>query len=255
MNIQLIRNATLRLDYAGVRFLLDPILAEQGAYPGLPGSPNSYRRNPTAGLPVPVQDIVQVDAVIVTHTHQDHWDDAAVALVPKGLPIFTQHVQDQELLQSQGFTDVRLLQEAEFRGVLLTQTPGQHGSDAVMAAAGAILGEVCGVVFTHPEEKKLYVAGDTVWNQYVADSLQQYQPDVVVLNTGDAQISGLGSVTMTKEDVHAVYQAAPQATLIATHLEATNHAMLTRQELQAFAAEQGMTDRLRVPADGESYTF
>ena len=34
MRITEVRNATLRLDFGGVRFLVDPMLAEQGAYPG-----------------------------------------------------------------------------------------------------------------------------------------------------------------------------------------------------------------------------
>jgi L-ascorbate metabolism protein UlaG (beta-lactamase superfamily) len=255
MKIQLIRNATLLLDYAGVQFLIDPMLADQGADPGIPGTPNSHLRNPTVGLTTPVEGLMQVDAVIVTHTHNDHWDKAAQALLPKHLPIFTQHAQDQALIQSQGFTDVRLLEGAEFQGISLTQTPGQHGSDAAIEAAGEILGQVCGVVFRHPEEKTLYVAGDTVWNQQVHDNLQQYQPDIVVLNAGDAQINGLGSIIMNQEDVYQVYQAAPQSTLLACHLESLNHCMLTRQQLRTFAGETGMTNRLLVPEDGESYSF
>ncbi|SFQ68794.1 MBL fold metallo-hydrolase [Hymenobacter arizonensis] len=255
MILQLIRHSTLRLDYAGVKFLVDPMLAEQGAYPGLPGSPNSHLTNPTVGLPVPAENLGQVDAVVVTHTHFDHWDEAAVAQLPKHLPVFTQHAQDQALIQSQGFTDVRLIQGATFNGVSLTQTPGQHGSDAVMAVAGELLGQVCGVVFQHPEEKTLYLAGDTVWNPDVENNLRQYQPQVVVLNAGDNQITGVGSIVMNQEDVLAVHQAAPQATLISTHMESTNHATLSRQQLRAFATEKGIADHLLVPADGEAYTF
>lgn len=255
MHLQLVRHSTLRLDYAGVKFLIDPMFAEQGAYPGLPGTPNSHLSNPTVGLPAPAHEFMQVDAVVVTHTHFDHWDEVAIAQIPKHLPIFTQHAQDQELIQSQGFSNVRLIQGAHVNGVTLTQTPGQHGSDTVMAAAGELLGQVCGVVFTHPEEKTLYIAGDTVWNQDVENNLRQYQPEVVVLNAGDNQISGLGSIVMNQEDVYAVHQAVPQATLISTHMESTNHATLSRQQLRTFAAEKGMADHLLVPADGESYSL
>lgn len=34
MNITHIRNATQRIDYAGKRFLIDPMLADKGAWPG-----------------------------------------------------------------------------------------------------------------------------------------------------------------------------------------------------------------------------
>lgn len=41
MKIQQIRNATLIIEYAGTRFLIDPLLAEKGAYPGFEGTANS----------------------------------------------------------------------------------------------------------------------------------------------------------------------------------------------------------------------
>src|SRR5690348_29781 len=62
-----VRNATLRINYGGVRFLVDPMLADKSTYPGFPGSANSELRNPLVPLPMPVADIIDVDAVIVTH--------------------------------------------------------------------------------------------------------------------------------------------------------------------------------------------
>ena len=117
---------------------------------------NSHLPYPTAALPVPVASLLDVDAVIVTHTHPDHWDEAARTLVPKHLPVFVQHEADRALLASQGFGDVRLLRDAIFQGVTLRQTTGQHGSDAAIGAIGDILGEVCGVVFEHAGEDTLY---------------------------------------------------------------------------------------------------
>ena len=60
---------------------------------------------------------------------------------------------------------------------------------------------------------------------------------------------------MGKEDVATVYQAAPQATLIASHMEAVNHAVLSRQELHTYLTERGMMDRVRIPADGEALSL
>lgn len=38
MNITHIRNATQIIDYAGKKFLIDPMLADKGAWPGFPGT-------------------------------------------------------------------------------------------------------------------------------------------------------------------------------------------------------------------------
>ncbi|MEF9384019.1 MBL fold metallo-hydrolase [Ralstonia solanacearum species complex bacterium KE056] len=257
MKFQQVRNATVIIDYAGTRFLIDPILSPKGTYPAFPGTPNDHLRNPTVDLPIPMESILAIDAVIVTHDHLDHWDDLAKQLIPKDKPLFVQNERDQDAIQAAGFTDVRLLgTDTRFQGVTLAKTSGQHGSDQVMSSPiGQLLGEVSGVVFKHPDEKTVYLAGDTLWNAHVQGSLEQHMPEVVILNAGDAQIVGFGSIIMGKKDVYAVHQAAPQATLIATHMESVNHATLTRAELRTFAAEQGMANHLLVPEDGEICTL
>lgn len=256
MHVQQIRNATLVIAYAGKRFLVDPLLAEQGAYPGFAGTANSHLANPLVGLPVPLSALLDVDAVIVTHLHADHWDEAARRLVPRGLPIFAQNAADAALLRADGFEDVRQFGDgASFEGIALHRTDGQHGSDQVMAVIGERMGEVSGVVFSHPDEPTLYVAGDTVWNGYVEESLAAYKPDVVVLNCGDAQVPGLGAIIMDQHDLAKVAQAAPQATIVASHLEAVNHCVLSRADLRRFLAEQGLSRRVLVPEDGETCSF
>ena len=47
MRITQVRNATLQVDYGGLRFLIDPMLGEKGAYPAFPGTQNSHLDNPT----------------------------------------------------------------------------------------------------------------------------------------------------------------------------------------------------------------
>jgi L-ascorbate metabolism protein UlaG (beta-lactamase superfamily) len=256
MHVQQIRNATLVIDYAGKRFLVDPLLAGQGAYPGFPGTANSHLANPLVGLPVPLDQLLDVDAVVVTHLHADHWDEAARRLVPRWLPLFAQNELDAAALRADGFEDVRTFGDGEvFEGIALRRTAGQHGSDQVMAVIGDRMGEVSGVVFSHPGEPTLYLAGDTVWNRHVEDSLAAYRPDVVVLNCGDARVPGVGAIIMDQHDLAKVARAAPRATIIASHLEAVNHCMLSRVALREFLDREGLRGRVLVPEDGEVCEF
>lgn len=95
--IQEIRNATIKVTYADTTFLIDPMFAAKGFYDGFPDTHRSYLRNPLVELPLKPETILQdVDAVIVTHTHLDHWDDAAQKLIPKRMPIFVQNQADQK---------------------------------------------------------------------------------------------------------------------------------------------------------------
>ena len=46
---------------------------------------------------------------MVTHTHLDHWDLYAEALIKKDFPVFVQHAADARLIRSKGFTNVKVL--------------------------------------------------------------------------------------------------------------------------------------------------
>jgi L-ascorbate metabolism protein UlaG (beta-lactamase superfamily) len=242
VKITQIRNATVRIDYGGVRFLVDPMLADRHSFPGFPGTVNDEERNPMVHLPLPIPNIIDVDAVIVTHLHEDHWDEAARDARDKELPIFAQNDADAEVIRGQGFTDVRVLSgNSEVDGVRLTKTAGRHGTEAHYEVMADILGEVCGVVFSHPDEKTIYVAGDTIWNGDVADVLSTHAPEVAILNAGYAMVQGIdGGIIMGTEDVLRVHQAAPGTLLIASHMEAINHCILTRAELRSFAEAEGL---------------
>jgi len=262
MQVTQIRNATLLIEYAGKTLLVDPLLADRGAYPGFAGTANSHLANPLVDLPVPLETLFDVDAVLVTHLHADHWDEAARRKLPRHLPVFAQNDADAQAIRADGFTDVRTLAaqgDTPFDGIRIAQTRGQHGSDTVMAAASpsfrARMGEVSGVVLRHPDEPTLYIAGDTVWNVHVAAALETYDPDVVVLNCGDAQVPGLGPIIMDLDDVAQVVRAAPRAMIVASHLEAVNHCMLSRAGLRAWLDAQGLVARVRVPDDGETCVF
>lgn len=257
IKITQIRNATLHVNYGGVRFLVDPMLSVRHAWPGFEGTVNSDERNPMVHLPLPIEEIIDVDAVIVSHLHEDHWDEAARNLVPKGLPLFAQNEADAKKIRSQGFTDVRVLSDSSsFNGVQLIKTRGRHGTDAAYEKIGKLLGEVCGVVFKKPDEKVVYLAGDTIWNDDVAGVLAINKPDVAILNTGYAKVIGIdGGIIMGTADVLSVHQAAPDAILFASHMEAVNHCTVTRAELRGFARAQGFADKLLTPGDGETVIF
>jgi L-ascorbate metabolism protein UlaG (beta-lactamase superfamily) len=257
VRITQIRNATLQVEFGEKKFLIDPMLSEKGGWPGFEGTVNSDVANPTADLPLTMSEILDVDAVIISHTHADHWDDAAKKLVPKDMLHFAQNEKDARELEAAGFRNVRVLSErTAFDGVTLIRTRGQHGRGKVLEGLiGELLGTVSGIVFQHPKEKTLYVAGDTVWYEGVDESLKKHRPDVVVLNSGDAKLLSDDSIIMSKQDVYEVVRAAPHATVIASHMEAVNHATLSRSELRAFLDEKGIAGQVRIPADGESYTF
>jgi L-ascorbate metabolism protein UlaG (beta-lactamase superfamily) len=260
VDVQQVRNATVKITYGGTTFLIDPMLAKKGAYPGFENTYRSNLRNPLVDLTEsPAEVIAGVDAVIVTHTHLDHWDDAAQKALPKDIPLFTQHEEDAQLIRSQGFKNVRVLtDEAEFGGVKITKAGGQHGTDEMYATPplAKLLGEAMGVVFQAPGYKTLYIAGDTVWRKEVDQTIEKYHPEVIVLNAGKAKVNGFeDSIIMGEQDVLHASQAAKNAKIVAVHMDAINHMSLTREELRAYVKKQNIENRVDIPEDGASLEF
>ena len=255
ISYQHIRNATAKIEIAGSTFLVDPYLAPKGSYAGFEGTINSQKRNPLIEMAEPVEKVLQgVDAVIVTHTHADHWDEYAQKVLPKTLPIFVQNAGDAQIIRSQGFKDVRVLgKNTEFNQVKLSKTGGQHGTDQMYAIPqfAELLGEAMGVVMQADGEKTLYIVGDTIWNEEVEFALNRYKPEIIVMNTGYAQVEGNpDGIIMGKADVAKARQAAPKADIITVHMDAVNHAAVTSDEMRKFVKENQLS-KVAVPKEGE----
>lgn len=252
-----IRNATVKINYGGKVFLVDPMFAPKDTYQGFKGTLNSHLNWPRAELPFSIGDIIKnVDAVIITHTHDDHLDEVAIKELPKNILMFAQDEKDKAYLEKSGFKNVKIMtKNSSFGDVKLSITGGLHGSQELVFKYKELLGKVSGVVFSAKNEKTIYLAGDTVFNKDVEDVIKNYNPEIIILNSGDAQLGDGSSILMTKEEVLATHKVAPKAKIIAVHMEAVNHSALSRYELKEYSKQKGMEDFVFIPKDGESLKF
>ena len=246
MRLRLIRHATLLLKVARKCVLVDPMLDPAGARDPIEDTPNQVR-NPTVELPEPAEVVAGgLNAIVVTHLHQDHLDAEAIRLLPKDLPLFCQP-EDAETLRGHGFADVRPVDDSlEWEGIRLTRTGEQHGTGEIAEA----LAPVSGFVLEAPGEPVLYVAGDTIWCDQVAAALDRHRPDVAVVNASGARFLEGDPIVMTTDDVVTVARHAPDARVVAVHLEAINHCLQTRADLHQRLHDEGLTGRVTVPEDG-----
>lgn len=255
MKITHVRNATMLVEAGGMRILVDPMLGAKGSGMAAPTIVDNKQRNPLVDLVVPLTDLLQVDAVVVTHSHPDHWDEAAASLLSREVPILVQNASDVHMLRDLGFLNATVMDgPIAVAAATVTRTDGQHGSDEFVAKNPGI-GPVSGFVLQVASEPSLYVAGDTVWNESVATALQEHTPDIVVLNTGEATWIEGDAIIMGAEDVLRVHNALPSAQIITVHMEALNHCVVTREDVRAVAKKHGISDRVLVPADGEQMSF
>ena len=248
MKIRLIRNATLWIQYGGKEILLDPMLGPSGSQKPFPNSPRQDMRNPLEELPIPVETLLNPDAVIVTHLHRDHFDRAAQELLPREVPVFAKNMKDAQKISSCGFVHVQSLDESgngsDIR-LIPVEAWHSHGEMRTMS------GPACGIIMMHPDEKTLYITGDTVWGEHVKKTLDTYQPEVVVMNCGENLVYGYSPLIMGASDVLNVHRTLPEACLIACHMESLNHWILSKKALREFSETYGFADRLIIPENGE----
>lgn len=248
MKIRLIRNATLKLDINGRTILIDPYFAAKHSLESFAGkSPN-----PLVELPVGIDEILEgVEFVVVSHLHSDHFDELAMTLVPKHLPLICQP-GDEDTIRAAGFENVTPLTDSmTWNGITFTREEGSHGLGPVVDDMGPIMG----VTIEAAGEPKLYWAGDTVFYPVIAENISSIHPDIIVIHACGAKWDG-DLIVMDADQAVATCEAAPEAIVVATHMEALDHATITREDLRKRADEAGLDrNRLAIPADGETLTF
>lgn len=234
MQLTLVRNATVIVEIAGKRILVDPMLDDAGARPPIDNTANPVP-NPTVPLPFPAEEAVRgLDAVIVTHRHRDHLDARAEELLPRDVPVCCQP-EDEEALRDLGLDARAVEASTDLDGLTVARTPVRHGTgrmaELLAPASGFVLDD-------------LYLAGDTVWYEGVEETIARYRPRVAVVNAGAAEFLEGGLIIMGIDDVREV--AAHVPTVVAVHLEALNHCFLSRAELRV------ALPAVLVPEDGET---
>jgi L-ascorbate metabolism protein UlaG (beta-lactamase superfamily) len=233
MKLTLVRHATLALETSGGRVLVDPMLDPAGARPPIESTPNQLR-NPLVELPIEAASVAAgVDGVIVTHLHQDHFDSTAAQHLPPDVPLLTQPESLDEL-RSRGFT-AATADPNGWLGLEVARTGGNHGTGELGQALGPVSGFVVDGV---------YIAGDTIWCDEVADALMRHRPRAVVVNGSGARFLAGDPIVMDARDVRAL-RAATDATVVVVHLESINHCLERRDTYRAI-------DGVLVPDDGET---
>jgi L-ascorbate metabolism protein UlaG (beta-lactamase superfamily) len=251
MKIRLLRHAAMLLEYNGIKLLTDPMLDPGGARPPVECTPDPMD-NPLVDLPVDEKTLNElisgIDGVLLSHTHFDHFDETAVRLLPKDIPVICQPADEQKLVKK-GFTRLLPVEDGlTWKGIGICRTGGRHGS----GLTGKLMGTVSGFVLKSGNEPALYITGDTVWCSCVEKALELHEPDVVVAYAGSAKFLFSSPITMTADDIYEICTKAPRTKVIAVHMEAVNHCVMKRGHLKDFLVKNQLQDRVIIPSDGET---
>lgn len=252
MNIQLIRNATLKIQYAGKTLLIDPMFCDKHTFdPFLEG----LDRNPTNDLNLTISEIINgVDAALVTHSHPDHLDHVAAEALSNDLPIFGTP-SDQEFLKSFGFTNITLVEkDITWEGIKIHRIEGQHGSGPVLQ----YMGLVSGFILQADNCPTIYIVSDSILTENVKSTIQRFNPEIIITNSGGGIIPGFENtpVIMDEGQTIEVCKLSPHSKVLAVHLESIDFCRVTRKSLRTQANQNGISEnQLLIPEDGEIINF
>ena len=259
MKITQVRNATIIVEYDETKFLIDPWLGPKNYMEGFESALNSQIRQPRVELPFEIEKIVDVDAVILTHFHPDHFDEYAANALNKNIKFFVQSQNDFEIIQSYGFKNLEIItqQGIDYKNIKLYKTNCQHGKREIIKPLCESIGmpyDAMGVVFKSNNEKTLYVAGDTIWCDEVSEAIDKFEPEIIVVNACAATVINGERLIMNIDDVRQVIKKAPKSTIIASHMDTVSHLTVTRKDLEEFREKESVKNLL-IPDDGEVLNF
>ena len=253
MRLHQLRNATMIIEYSGKRFLIDPMFAPKSRVNGEgTDEPVIDKPWPLHDLPLPPKDIIKnIDAVIITHLHIDHFDKFAQEILPKGMKIFVQDIYDKNALNKEHFSNIEVLKPegVKIEDITLYKTDCMHGAREYaepLFLANGMRWEAMGVIFKAQKEPTLYLAGDTIWFDWVKEAVDIHRPEYIVVNAACLEM-GCMPVIMGIDDIKKLHEYYPAGKLIASHMDCVGHATLSRADLRISEVK----DYIYSPADGE----
>ena len=263
MKIHQVRNATLVIEAARRRILVDPMLGQAKSIPPFAFLRFRARWNPLVALPPETDDLLEsIEACLITHSqahhirllqHMDHLDPAGEKFLrDRSIPVACPS-KDSSYLQKYGLRvdwECDPWTETAFLGGTLTAVPAIHGYGWVhrLMANGA------GFLLRLPNEPSLYISGDTVLNDDVRRVLTEERPDIAVVAAGRAQLDIGKPLLMDLNDILEFAQLSP-GIVIANHLEALNHCPVSREELRKELEARDLSNKVLIPDDGECVDF
>lgn len=243
----LVGGPTVLIDIGGFRFLTDPTFDKPGEYQ----LPYTVLRK-TAAPALTVDEIVPVDAVLLSHDqHVDNLDHAGRDFLAQAGRVITTTAGAKRLggnAEGLAAWQIEELTKTDGSRVQVMATPARHGP----AGIEPLSGEVTGFVLNCPNGsfRPVYITGDTVWYDGVAEVARRVPAGVVVLFAGSAKTRGPFHLTMDVNDAIETAHAFANAAIVPIHCDGWEHLTQTRDDIAASFQTLGLASRLRLLAPG-----
>jgi L-ascorbate metabolism protein UlaG (beta-lactamase superfamily) len=248
-------NATMVIRYGGFTLLTDPNFLRRGqrAYLGY-GLSSRRVRDPA----ISVGELPELDGVVLSHLHGDHWDRVAHRHLDRDLLIVTTTHASRRLIRH-GFGHahgLRQWQQHELtkqgRSVRITAMPGRHA----FGLAGRLLPPVMGAMVEFGTARggtdlRMYISGDTLMCPELQEIPRRYPDiDVGVVHLGGTSLLGLATVTMDARQGAEWTQLVGCRRVVPIHYDDYTVFKSPLSDFEAQARRRGFADDLHVVERG-----
>src|ERR1700761_762376 len=228
LSITLIGGPTALIEIDGFRLLTDPTFDEPGSYQ-LPHVKLEKLEGPAIGADA----VGEIDAVLLSHDqHSDNLDNSGKDFLRQAKRVLTTEAGAKRLgRHAEGFAPWASteLKGKSGRALTITATPARHGP----AGIEPLSGDVVGFVLAPKDGCPIYISGDTVWYDGVAEVAQRFKAGLVMPFAGAAQTRGPFHLTMDTNDTIETARAFPDAMIVPLHTDGWAHFKQNARDLRA----------------------
>jgi L-ascorbate metabolism protein UlaG (beta-lactamase superfamily) len=247
LSLTLVGGPTALIEAAGFRLVTDPTFDPPGEYRLSYGTLTK-----TLAPALSADAIGAADAVLLSHDqHWDNLDHSGRAFLSKAARVFTTVAGAARLEgRAEGLKpwDSKQLTRPDGTKLTITATPARHGPAGIEPLSGDVIGFV--LSFEPASIPPIYVTGDTVWYDGVAEIARRFHVGVVLLFAGAAQPRGPFHLTMDTNDAIETAHAFPDAVIVPIHRDSWAHITQGSDELEQAFAALGLRSRLLMLAPG-----
>lgn len=240
---------TALLEYGGLRLVTDPTFDAAGTEYTTP----VYTLRKLAGPALAESRLGALDAVLLSHDHHfDNLDHAGRAVLARAPIVLTTRAGAERLGGNarglEPWETVELVARTGER-VRVTATPARHGP------VDGDRGPVIGFVLARPDDPRrgVYLSGDTVWYEGVAEVARRFHVTTAFLFLGAARVNAAGPahLTFTAEEAVEAVRAFDDALVAPLHYEGWEHFTEGRTVIARALDDAGVSKRVRWLEAGE----
>jgi L-ascorbate metabolism protein UlaG (beta-lactamase superfamily) len=263
-SIFFVGNATMLLRLAGFTLLTDPNFVPSGTDVPLGYGLSTRRLTDPA---ITMDDLPELDAVLLSHYHGDHFDQLAEAQLDPLTPILT-NPQAATILADKGFfrtTGLETWSTHELRGregrLRITSLPGRHAPGPLEIALPDVMGSLLEVWRERPSDGgsapggpdlRLYITGDTIYYEGLREIPERSGTiDLALVHLGGTRVMGV-TVTMDADQGVELLRTVRPGRAAAIHYDDYEAFKSPIEDFVAKARDAGLGDTVRVLQRGET---